>query len=170
MSHETEILDKILDELREIRREVGHKMSALTDAVTANTTAVAANTAAVDAAVAAGIGGGADDAAAATQIAANTSAIEASTASLTGATPQPLSVPAQAIDAAVGAAVASQLAASGGTPPYVFTAATLSSGLSLDSTGLVIGSVATAGTYTDTVTVADSAGATASGTVTTTAS
>ncbi|MEU7032047.1 alkaline phosphatase family protein, partial [Streptomyces sp. NPDC046275] len=60
-----------------------------------------------------------------------------------------------------------QLAASGGTTPYTWSAAGLPAGLSLDSTsGRIAGTPTAAGTSTVTVTAKDAAGATASATFT----
>jgi hypothetical protein len=166
MSRDQEILDAI----HSLQQEIFLTMSALTDAVAAQTTAVTALTAAV-----AAIPNDSDEAAAVTQIDANTAAITAATTALTGdvtPTETPLSVPDQTVDASVGTGVNASVAADGGTPPYAWTAATLSSGLVLDANGTVTGTAPTAGTFTDTITVTDSEStpATASGTLTTTVS
>jgi subtilisin family serine protease len=66
-----------------------------------------------------------------------------------------------------GAAARLQLSATGGAAPYTWAATGLPPGLSLDpATGLVTGTPTTAGTYQATVTVEDSAGTTATRTVT----
>ncbi len=67
----------------------------------------------------------------------------------------------------VGTATSLTLSASGGTPPYTFSATGLPSGLSLNaSTGTISGTPTTAGTFTVSATVRDNAGATASQTFT----
>lgn len=158
-----------LDELDAEVKGIQTAMSLTSDAIAAQTTAIQALTAAV-----ANIpNDSADDAANAAAIEANTDAITVATTTLTGdVTEAALSVPAQTIDATVGTAVSVQLSADGGTPPYTWTGTTLSSGLVLDANGLVSGTPATSGTFTDTVTVTDSEStpATASGTLTTTVS
>jgi hypothetical protein len=62
----------------------------------------------------------------------------------------------------VGTATSLQLAASGGTAPYTWTATGLPPGLSISSAGLISGTPTTAGSYSVTVTARDSAGATGS--------
>ncbi|AHH98412.1 putative Ig domain-containing protein [Kutzneria albida] len=64
----------------------------------------------------------------------------------------------------VGTAVSLQLAATGGTSPYTWTASGLPAGLSISSGGLVSGTPGTAGSYSVTATVTDSAGKTGSAT------
>jgi 5'-nucleotidase len=54
------------------------------------------------------------------------------------------------------------LAATGGTPPYTWTATGLPAGLAISSDGVISGTPTTAGTSTVTVTATDSAGASAS--------
>jgi hypothetical protein len=75
-----------------------------------------------------------------------------------------------AVTALVGAAVSIQFTANGGVPPYTYTSsAGLPAGLSLNSqTGLVSGTVATAGTYPLTIQVTDSSNraVSATGTIT----
>ncbi|MFD1151429.1 S8 family peptidase [Saccharothrix hoggarensis] len=67
----------------------------------------------------------------------------------------------------VGTATSLQLKASGGTPPYTWSATGLPPGLSLAaSTGLISGTPTTAGSYTVTATVTDSAGKSAGTTFT----
>jgi uncharacterized protein (TIGR03437 family) len=62
-------------------------------------------------------------------------------------------------EVAAGAAISALFSASGGTPPYVFTAANLPAGLSLgSSTGLLSGTVSSPGNFPFTVSVSDSAG------------
>ena len=69
--------------------------------------------------------------------------------------------------ATTGTATRLQLSATGGTAPYTWAATGLPPGLTLDTaTGLVTGTPTTAGTYQATLTVRDSAGATATRTVT----
>jgi hypothetical protein len=62
----------------------------------------------------------------------------------------------------VGTAVSLQLAATGGTPPYTWSATGLPAGLSVSSAGLISGTPSTAGSSTVTTTVTDSAGKTGS--------
>ncbi|HEX5406505.1 MAG TPA: putative Ig domain-containing protein [Pseudonocardiaceae bacterium] len=62
----------------------------------------------------------------------------------------------------VGTAASLQLSASGGTAPYTFTTTGLPTGLSTSSSGLISGTPTTAGTFTVTATVHDSAAGTAS--------
>ncbi|HVK23089.1 MAG TPA: putative Ig domain-containing protein [Actinokineospora sp.] len=58
----------------------------------------------------------------------------------------------------VGVDVSLQLAASGGTAPYTWSASALPTGLSVSNDGLVTGKPTTAGTYQTSVVVTDSAG------------
>src|SRR5262249_52252495 len=67
---------------------------------------------------------------------------------------------------AVGTAVSLTLSASGGTPPYTFSATGLPAGLSISSSGVISGTPTTAATSTVTATVHDSASGTASTTFT----
>jgi subtilisin family serine protease len=66
----------------------------------------------------------------------------------------------------VGTAVNLQLSATGGTPPYTWTVTGLPPGLSASTGGLITGAPTTAGTYTVTATVSDSASKTGSATFT----
>jgi subtilisin family serine protease len=63
----------------------------------------------------------------------------------------------------VGTPASLQLAASGGTPPYSWSATGLPPGLSISGSGLISGTPTTAGSYTVTVTVTDSTNKTATG-------
>ncbi|MFD7656787.1 S8 family peptidase [Actinosynnema sp. NPDC059797] len=65
-----------------------------------------------------------------------------------------------------GTAVSLQLSASGGAPPYTWTAGGLPSGLSVSPTGLVSGTVTTPGTFGVTVTATDTGGRAGSGSFT----
>ncbi|WP_033441423.1 S8 family serine peptidase [Saccharothrix sp. NRRL B-16314] len=62
----------------------------------------------------------------------------------------------------VGGSVSVQLSATGGTAPYTFSATGLPAGLSISSSGLISGTATTAGNYSVTATVRDSASRTAS--------
>lgn len=62
----------------------------------------------------------------------------------------------------VNTAVSLQLAASGGTAPYTWSASGLPTGLSISSAGLITGTPTTAGTYSVTATAKDAAGKTGS--------
>jgi Zn-dependent metalloprotease len=63
----------------------------------------------------------------------------------------------------VGTATSLQMTASGGTPPYTWSATGLPSGLTINSsTGLISGTPSTAGTFSVTVTARDSVGTTGS--------
>ena len=62
----------------------------------------------------------------------------------------------------VGTAVSLQLSATGGTPPYTWSATGLPAGLTISSSGLISGTPTTAGTSTVTATVRDSASQTGS--------
>jgi hypothetical protein len=62
----------------------------------------------------------------------------------------------------VGTAVSLQLSASGGTPPYTWTATGLPTGLSISSGGLISGTPSAAGTFSVTATAKDSAAKTGS--------
>ncbi|MFC0106965.1 S8 family peptidase [Kibdelosporangium aridum] len=66
----------------------------------------------------------------------------------------------------VGTAVNLQLSASGGTPPYTWSATGLPPGLAISSGGLISGTPSTAGTYSVTATAADTAGKAGSATFT----
>ena len=59
--------------------------------------------------------------------------------------------------------------ANGGTAPYVFSGEGLPAGISVSSTGVISGTLATAGTYTMTVRAADANGRTGSAVATITA-
>lgn len=126
---------------------------ALKDSVAALETATANLTTAVN-----NIPNVSDDAAEAAKIDAVVVQLNTLTAQLTAdVTPPPpaLVVPAQAINAAVGAPVNSSLTATGGTPPYNFTSSDLPADLVVDSTGVVTGSVAVAGVTNSTIDVSD---------------
>ena len=62
----------------------------------------------------------------------------------------------------VGTAASVQLSATGGTPPYTWTASGLPTGLSISSGGLISGTPSAAGTFNVTATARDNAGATGS--------
>jgi hypothetical protein len=62
----------------------------------------------------------------------------------------------------VGTAVSLQLSASGGTPPFTWTATGLPTGLSISGTGLISGTPSAAGTFSVTATARDTTGATGS--------
>jgi hypothetical protein len=66
----------------------------------------------------------------------------------------------------VNTATSLQLAATGGTAPYTFSATGLPPGLSISASGLISGTPTTVGNYTVTATVTDSASATGSTTFT----
>src|SRR5215475_7616398 len=66
----------------------------------------------------------------------------------------------------VGTAVSLTLSASGGTPPYTFSATGLPTGLSISTSGTISGTPTTAGTFTVTATVHDAASGTANTTFT----
>ena len=141
-----------------------HVVSTLSEDVVAATDALNAAAAALTAASGQGVSE--------SQQAALENATTAVNDALTPSTPPPpasLSLPAQAFDVAVGAAVNSSVTADGGTPPYTFTSGNVPSGLTLGTDGVFSGSLAKAGSFDVTVDVADSAGASASGSVTITA-
>jgi uncharacterized protein (TIGR03437 family) len=82
--------------------------------------------------------------------------------SAAGGGPSPLTIPAQTLpQGGVGTSYHTALTASGGTPPYTWSPAgsISTSGLTLQTTGDIGGTPATAGTFTFTATVSDSAGA-----------
>ncbi|KOV85060.1 S8 family serine peptidase [Nocardia sp. NRRL S-836] len=64
----------------------------------------------------------------------------------------------------VGTPVSLQLSATGGTPPYSWTVSGLPAGLTASSSGAISGTPTTAGTYSVTATVTDSAGKTGTAT------
>jgi len=82
--------------------------------------------------------------------------------SAAGGGPSPLTIPPQTLpQGAVGTSYHTSLTASGGAPPYTWSPAgsIATSGLTLQATGTISGTPATAGTFTFTATVTDSAGA-----------
>ena len=79
---------------------------------------------------------------------------------------QPLTITAASVpNTTAGAAVSATFTASGGTPPYTWSAGGLPAGLSLSPGGVLSGSAAAPGTPSFSVTVKDSAGASATKTV-----
>ncbi len=77
--------------------------------------------------------------------------------------PAPLSVSTTSLpNGMAGTSYATSLSATGGAPPYNWTDSGLPSGLSMNSTGAITGTPSAAGTQTASITVKDSAGATAS--------
>ena len=77
--------------------------------------------------------------------------------------PAPLTISTPSLPAgSAGGSYSATLSATGGVPPYTFSASGLPSGLSLSSSGVLSGSVSAPTTANFTVTVKDSAGATAS--------
>lgn len=79
--------------------------------------------------------------------------------------PSVLTVPAQTISDALGTPVSYQVTSEGGTPSVTFVSTDLPAGLTIDSTGLITGSLSATGSSEATVTATDSTGATATGTV-----
>ncbi len=73
--------------------------------------------------------------------------------------PMPLAITTQSLPAGVvGTAYTATVAASGGTPPYTWTYSGLAPGLSLNATtGQITGTPTTAGPYSESITVTDSA-------------
>ena len=106
----------------------------------------------------------------------NTAAFEAAAAALQAelftVSGSGLAVSSAALPAAsVGNPYSGQVSATGGTPPYAFSASPNSlNGLTLNADGSISGAAIAAGTATFAVTVTDSTGATASGSVSVTAS
>jgi hypothetical protein len=77
------------------------------------------------------------------------------------AAPVPLTISGTLANGQLGVAYTGQFAAAGGTPPYSFTGSGLPAGLSLASSGAITGTPTTAGSFTISATVTDSAAATA---------
>lgn len=83
-----------------------------------------------------------------------------------GTTPAALTLADQTVNAVTGQPLNAAVVVTGGTGPYTFAQSGLQADLALDTLGNLTGTPAAPGTSTASVTVTDSTGATASGTVT----
>lgn len=99
-------------------------------------------------------------------------ALAAGQAALTPTSPPPVETPlsftpAATVDTALGQPASFSVgSATGGTPPYTFAVSSLPDGLTADTSGNVTGTPTASGTSTVSVQVSDSAGNSASGSVT----